>query len=117
MIDLGTIGGNGSEATGINNEGQVVGYSYTSSGLAHAFIWNSGTMTDLGTLGGNNSVAFDINDAGQVVGYSSTSTSSGQTHAFLNNPPAAASEPATVLLLGIGLVGVAGVRRKMKYIS
>lgn len=77
------LGGNLSQAYGINNKGQVVGYSSTTSGQSHAFLWQTGTMTDLGTLGGNfnSSKAYDINNKGQVVGYSSTT--SGQPHAFL----------------------------------
>ena len=70
ITDLGTLGGTLSEARGNNNLGQVVGYSWTTSGPAHAFLWEGGVMTDLGTLGGTYSSAFGTNDPGQVAGYS-----------------------------------------------
>ena len=72
VTDLGTLPGYSSQsyATGINNSGQVVGYSQASSGAIHAFLYSNGSMTDLlGTLGGNYSLAAGINDNGQVVGY------------------------------------------------
>lgn len=81
MTKLGSLGGAGNgEALGINSTGQVVGYSYTADGNAHAFLWESGSMMDLGTLGGRSSIAEDINEAGDVVGSSETST--GCVHAF-----------------------------------
>jgi probable HAF family extracellular repeat protein len=69
VTDLGTLGGTSSAAYGINNNGQIVGYTYMSGDAAyHATLWNGGTMTDLGTLGGINSAAYGINDSGQIVG-------------------------------------------------
>ena len=67
---LETLGGHSSYATGINNVGQVVGYSYTTENVHHATLWNETSVTDLGTLGGSFSVARGINNAGQIVGLS-----------------------------------------------
>lgn len=69
MIGLGTLGGLNSYATGINNDGEVIGYASLSNGYEHAFSSLAGVLTDLGTLGGN-SFAYGINDSGVIVGYS-----------------------------------------------
>jgi probable HAF family extracellular repeat protein len=39
MTGLGTLGGTGSHAFGINPRGQVVGVSSTASGEGHATLW------------------------------------------------------------------------------
>jgi probable HAF family extracellular repeat protein len=77
MIDLDTLGGEESYATGINNSGQIVGWSLTTSGEKHAFLKNPGEkMKDMGTFGGKGilgkpySIATGINGKGQVVGTS-----------------------------------------------
>ena len=50
------------DAEGVNNSGQVVGYSFPTSGGGmsgveeEAFLYSQGTTTDLGTLPGGNSV-------------------------------------------------------------
>jgi probable HAF family extracellular repeat protein len=63
MQDLGTLGGGYSYAYGINDSGQVVGYSDN-----YAFLYSGGSMQDLGTLGGTWSEATGINVSGQIVG-------------------------------------------------
>lgn len=70
-MGIGTLGGASTYASGINDAGQVVGYSYVAGGALHAFITGPDgmSMRDLGTLGGNgNSYANGITGAGQVVG-------------------------------------------------
>jgi probable HAF family extracellular repeat protein len=71
VTDLGSLGSNFSLPYGINNASQVVGYSYTSSGAIHGFLWSrTEGMQDLTTLTGHPTVAAgaSINDSGQIVG-------------------------------------------------
>src|SRR6266542_3972255 len=71
-VDLGTLGGIESQATAVNNSGQVVGYGRLANYEYHAFSWTqAGGMIDLGTLGGGTfSSAVAVNASGQVVGFS-----------------------------------------------
>ena len=76
MSDLGTLGGDGSQAFGLNDRGQIVGAATTADGVSHAFRWDprSGRMADLGVLPGHVvSFARDVNELGQVVGTSAES--------------------------------------------
>lgn len=73
MTDLGTLGGNSSAALGINDLGQVVGYSNIPTGLhvSHAFLYSNGVLSDLeGQVGAGVSIANDINNRGEIVGES-----------------------------------------------
>ena len=83
IVGLDILPGDSSmSATGINDKGQVVGYTVNSSGRFRAVSWQNGTITDLGTLpGGTGARAFGINNNGQVVGYSKNAL--GQERAVL----------------------------------
>ena len=70
VTNLGTLGGNGSNANAINAAGQVAGSAALADGRVHATRWTNGVAQDLGTLSGGDSAAYGINDAGQVVGSS-----------------------------------------------
>jgi probable HAF family extracellular repeat protein len=78
-------------ATGINDNGQVVGASSpicANAGVADSIsarivLWQNGSVVDLGSLGGvQNNLAFAINNRGEVVGQADIA---GDTtyHAFL----------------------------------
>jgi probable HAF family extracellular repeat protein len=96
MQDLGTLpGGTNAQAILINDRGQVIGNSYTSSapsalcasaGFAlttGSFIWDRQRgMRDLGSLGGTCTLVTDLNERGQVIGVSSPAGDQFQ-HAFI----------------------------------
>ena len=98
LTDLGTLGGRNSRATGINNDGVVIGWSETSStatpiagslnayNISHAFSYSSGTMTDLGSAAGANgsSTALLINNSGLIVGQTDTMVPCGED--YFHNP-------------------------------
>jgi probable HAF family extracellular repeat protein len=102
--DLGTLGGNNTVATAVNDAGQVAGYSSLTDGSTHAFITgpNGVGMTDLGALGGNSTFASAINDAGQVVG--DTGLNYGSSHSFITGPNGVGMTDLQSLLAPHGVV-------------
>src|SRR5439155_1476272 len=89
ITDLGTLGGPPVYASGVNNAGQIVGWSGSTSGSAfRPWLWENGTLTDLGTLpGGYESTGDDLSNAGRIVGQASGSNAA--PHAVLwTLPPA-----------------------------
>jgi probable HAF family extracellular repeat protein len=81
MTDLGALAGGWSEATAINDDGVIVGWSTVKSGASRAVRWKNGLKKNLGTLGGRNSAATGINEFEVIVGWSETA--SGSRHAFI----------------------------------
>jgi len=90
--NLGKLGGSVSGGHGINDSGQVVGFSENSSNEKRAFLFDSGKLIDLNELiydynnwdpDGILHIAYDINNSGQIVGYG---VSYGKGQAFLLTP-------------------------------
>ncbi|AGY60562.1 DUF3466 family protein [Gloeobacter kilaueensis] len=82
-IALGTLGGRVSNATAINESGNIVGNAENEEGCARAFLYkqDGNKLINLGTLGGLQSSASAINSRGFVVG--SAEIEDGVYHAFL----------------------------------
>jgi len=123
--DLGTLGAGpvpplgppppDSVAFGVNNAGQVVGVSLTSTLDFHAFLYNQGNMTDLNamvpaTSGWTLEYAYSINDTGQIVGYGSYRGSAQRAFLLTPDTSAAVPEPASHALCSVVLVGLALMR-------
>lgn len=106
MLDLATtgLGGQNSQAFGVNVWGQAVGEAETAQpaegedfcsfgllGLPSAggtclpFLWQNGAMNPLPTLGGNNGIATKINSLGVVAGTAENSTPDSCLHGLLQN--------------------------------
>lgn len=84
ISDLGTLGGQSSQAIAINNLGQVIGQAdtpefgffseFASYAIARPFLWQEGVMVDLNDLvppdaGVTITVVVDINDVGQILAW------------------------------------------------
>jgi len=90
ILSMGTLGGNPSEAQGINDQCISVGWSIIFNTIdEHAFVWSqSSGIIDLNTLlpprsGWTLTNAYAINASGQIVGQG---TINGQSDAFLATP-------------------------------
>ena len=97
--DLGTFGGDNSQAYSINISGQVVGYAQTAAGTNSAFLYTGGSLLDLNTLtnglpqGTHLDTAMCINNSGQII---AVSFATGGDHVFLLTP---VPEPSSIGLL------------------
>jgi len=76
IIHIPTPDGYNSTALGLNDSGNVVGYSYQGDNST-AFLYNysAGTIQDLGSIGGQATAATAINGANEVVGYGTDANS------------------------------------------
>ncbi|MGZ0077116.1 hypothetical protein [Methylomonas sp. YC3] len=117
MVDIG-LSGYSSEALGINNAGQAVGYFGDNfGGSKRAFVTLNGVMTDLNTLiaaniGWTLMTAYDVNNSGQIVGVGIAAN--GVQRAFLLNPIAAVPIPAAIWLFGSALLGLVPLRLRAR---
>jgi probable HAF family extracellular repeat protein len=121
LQDLGTLGGTGSAALGINASGEIVGKSATTGDLAqHAFLYTNGQMYDLNALDTSSPLATyvtltqgtAINTQGWIVA-DGVDSRTGQQHGYLLENLSPVPLPAAVWLMLSGLCGLgARVRRR-----
>jgi len=80
ITSLGSLGGSAGAALALDSNGNVVGWSQTSSGQHHAFLYVNGHMIDMnslsmiGAMGWTLTDAAAINDTGLIVGHAVDST-------------------------------------------
>jgi len=133
MADLGTLGGTVSSAAAINALGQVAGSSLTSANTNRAFLYTGtpgvdGHMTNLDawldatdpTEGAKWTLinAYGLSDNGLVTGYGNYNGGTGDPNngnkAFLLDASALlVPEPASVVLLAIGVAWLVWLRRRI----
>jgi probable HAF family extracellular repeat protein len=88
------------EAYGINNAGQVVGYFAAFDGL-HGFVFDGSTLTTIDIPPGPDTESFDINEAGKIIGFHTGTDSyllEGESISTIKYPDAADRDAATIAL-------------------
>src|SRR5207253_590923 len=82
IVDLGTLGGDRSEASFIADSGAVVGWSALADGRVHPFLFRDGSMVDLEPAGTSDGRAIGMDRAGRILGVH-RDPGSGEDSSFL----------------------------------
>jgi hypothetical protein len=80
VTDVGTLGGEWSDAQGINEAGDIAGTASRSTAGSAAYRWKGGLMTAINSFGGLSSQGLAISDDGWVVGSAPDRRAIGRCH-------------------------------------
>ena len=83
-----------------------MGYYAAGDGYWHGFLNDGTTWEAINYPGAYTTIAFDINNSNDIIGF--FTDAAGDPHGFLATPT---PEPATLLLLASGLIGLVGFRK------
>lgn len=100
------------QALGVNDEGEIVGFYVGADGNQHGYIDNGGVFTSFDPPGSASTTINGLNDKGDIVGFY-TNPTTDTVDGFVGSPVPEPSTWAMMLLgfAGFGLLGYRKVRR------
>jgi len=95
------------QALGINNFGEIVGFYTDGNAVQHGYVDNGGIFTSFDPAGSVNTTINGVNDLGQIAGF--YTDANDNVIGFVGTPT---PEPATLTLVGAGLLAGLGIWRR-----
>jgi PEP-CTERM motif len=112
LTEIDPFGSTFTQALGVNDEGEIVGFYLDAGGNQHGYIDNGGVFTSFDPPGSASTTINGINDKGDIVGFY-TNPTTDTVDGFVGTPVPEPSTWAMMLLgfAGFGLLGYRKVRR------